>query len=71
MIEMQARYGLRESKICLEIEERGRIKALRLEENQICWEGFRKLRGELVRGVPKRNNNDCLKYCCHEGCDFR
>jgi len=54
----------------LEIEEEGKIETLKLEEGQICWEGFRKVHGRLVRGVPRRNMKDCLKYCCHEGCDF-
>lgn len=67
---MKARCVFEENKIRLEIEERGRIKVLRLEEKQICWEGFRELRGGLVRGVPRRNGKDCLKYCRHEGCDF-
>lgn len=58
------------SAIDLEVEEEGKIETLRLEEGQICWEGFRKLRGKIVRGVPRRNRNDCLKYCCHEGCDL-
>lgn len=67
---MRARYTFKRSLFDLEVEEDGKIKTLRLEKEQICWEGFRKLRGKLVRGVPKRNKNDCLKYCRHEGCDF-
>jgi len=67
---MRARYTFKRSVIDLEVDEEGKIVTLRLEEGQICWEGFRKLRGKLVRGVPKRNKNDCLKYCRHEGCDF-
>jgi len=54
----------------LEIEEGGKIKKLRLEEEQICWEGFRQVGEKLIRGVPKRSSRDCLKYCRHEGCDF-
>jgi len=67
---MHARYALKGATIDLEIEEEGRIETLRLEEGQICWEGFRKLRGKLVRGVPRRNREDCARYCCHEGCDL-
>lgn len=67
---MQTRTVLRGSTICLEIEEKGKIKTLRLKEEQVCWEGLRKLRGEFVRGVPRRNNKDCLKYCCCESCDL-
>jgi len=67
---MQARTALKGSTVCLEIEEEGKIKTLTLEEEQICWEGLRKLRGELVRGVPRRNGKDCLKYCHHESCDL-
>jgi hypothetical protein len=67
---MQAQYVLRDGKIDLEIEERGKVKKLKLDQRQICWEGFRMLRGELVRGVPMRTSRDCLKYCRHEGCDF-
>jgi len=67
---MQSRYALKGSTIYLEIEEEGRIKTLRLEEGQICWEGFRMLRGKLVRGVPRRKREDCARYCCHEGCDL-
>lgn len=54
----------------LEIEEGGKIKKLKLEEGQICWEGFRQVNGKLIRGVPKKSPKDCLKYCRHEGCDF-
>lgn len=67
---MRARYAFKRSLIDLEVEDEGRIETVSLEEGQICWKGFRKLRGKLVRGVPKRNKNDCLKYCCHEGCDL-
>lgn len=69
-IKMRARYTFKRSLIDLEVEEEGKIETVRLEEGQICWQGFRKLRGKLVRGVPKRNKNDCLKYCRHEGCDL-
>lgn len=54
----------------LEIEEGGRIRKLKFEEGQICLEGFRQVNGKLIRGVPKKSSKDCLKYCCHEGCDF-
>lgn len=54
----------------LEIEEGGKIKKLKLEEGQICWEGFREVNGKLIRGVPKTCSKDCLKYCRHEGCDL-
>jgi hypothetical protein len=64
-------YGTQEKNaIDLEIEEGGKVKTLRLNEDQICWEGFRKLSGRLVRGVPRRNAKDCAKYCHHEGCDL-
>jgi len=67
---MQTRPMLKRNKINFEIEDEGKIKTLELEEWQICWEGFRKLRGKLVRGVPRRNAKDCAKYCRHEGCDL-
>jgi len=54
----------------LEIEEGGRIKKLKLKEEQICWEGFRQVGEKLIRGVPKKSPRDCLKHCRHEGCDF-
>lgn len=54
----------------LEVEEEGEIETLRLKDGEICWEGFRRVHGKLMRGVPKRTMKDCLKYCCHEGCDF-
>jgi len=54
----------------LEIEEKGNIGKLELDEAQICWEGFREFGGKLIRGVPKRNREDCFKYCRHEGCQF-
>jgi len=52
----------------IEVEEGGKTKELALEERQICWEGFRKVKGRLIRGVPKKSKEDCLKYCYHEGC---
>ncbi len=61
----------RERKCSLLIEgENGTIERLTLDEKLICWEGFRSVSGRLMRGVPKRNREDCIKYCCHEGCQF-
>lgn len=54
----------------LSLEVDGKIETLLLEEGQICWEGLRKLHGTLVRGVPRRNKKDCIKYCSHEGCSL-
>ncbi|UCC33143.1 MAG: hypothetical protein JSW53_05015 [Candidatus Bathyarchaeota archaeon] len=56
--------------LVLEIEEGERIKKVKVKEREVCWEGFREVRGKLLRGVPKMNPKDCLKYCRHEGCDF-
>lgn len=53
-----------------EVEESGKMKKMELTEEMICWEGYRKLRGNLVLGVPRRSPLDCLKYCCHPGCEF-
>lgn len=52
----------------LSLEVDGKTETLLLEEGQICWEGWRKLHGILVHGVPRRNKKDCIKYCSHEGC---
>jgi hypothetical protein len=54
----------------VEIEEDGKIKKLELEEGEICWEGFRKVHGKLIRGVPRRSSRDCFSYCRQEGCDL-
>ena len=53
----------------IEIEEEGKIKKLKLEKVQICWEGLRQVGKKLIRGVPKRSPKDCLN-CKHEGCEF-
>jgi len=65
-VELQSKQTL----LILEIEEDHQIRKLTLKEGQICWEGFRKIGNKLVRGVPKRNREDCFKYCYHEGCQF-
>jgi len=62
--------GNERSVYVVEIEDDGQIGKLALKEGQICWEGFRKVGDKLVRGVPKRNPEDCFRYCCHEGCEF-
>jgi hypothetical protein len=54
----------------LEVEEKGKIKTLELEEGEICWEGFRKVHGKLIRGVPRRSHEDCFRYCHQEGCEL-
>lgn len=54
----------------LEIEDKGNVRKLELDVGQICLEGFREFKGKLIRGVPKRNPEDCFKYCRHEGCQF-
>lgn len=51
-------------------KENGEIEKLTLDDKLICWEGFRKVSGKLMRGVPKRSLEDCSKYCHHEGCQF-
>jgi len=53
----------------LEVEDKGNIGKMDLDEGQICWEGFREVKGKLVCGVPKRSLEDCFKYCRHEGCE--
>jgi len=60
----------RKNMLVLEIEDKGNIGKLELDKGQICWEGFREFKGKLIRGVPKRNLEDCFKYCRHEGCQF-
>jgi len=55
--------------VILEIEESGKIKKLKLEKKQVCWEGYRQVGKKLIRGVPKKSQKDCLKHCRHEGCD--
>jgi len=54
----------------LEIEDKGIVGKMALEERQICWEGFREVKGKLICGVPKRSSEDCFKHCRHEGCQF-
>jgi len=54
----------------IEVEMKGKTEKLELTEKMICWDGFRKLHGNLVRGVPKRSREDCLKYCRHPGCEL-
>jgi GH15 family glucan-1,4-alpha-glucosidase len=56
--------------VVLEVEENESVKKLELEENQICWDGFRKIGRKWFRGVPKRSKEDCFRYCRHEGCDL-
>ena len=41
-----------------------------INEEDICWDGFRIVNGIIKRGVPKRNRDDCFKYCIHARCEF-
>jgi hypothetical protein len=66
---------MKEQKLCptlyaVDVEEDGRVKKLELEEDEICWEGFRKVAGRMIRGVPRRTSKDCSRYCTQEGCDL-
>jgi hypothetical protein len=45
-------------------------KIVKLKENEICMQGFRiDHNGNIMRGVPHRNQNDCIKFCYRDTCD--
>jgi hypothetical protein len=45
-------------------------KIVKLKEDEICWRGFRiDLDGKIVRGVPRRNQGDCYRFCYKDTCD--
>ena len=50
--------------------ENKKKKLIKLKENEICFQGFRiDLEGNVVRGVPHRNQNDCKVFCYRDTCD--
>jgi hypothetical protein len=53
----------------VEAEDRdGHVVGLELREEEICFDGFRKVRGEYFRGAPKRDHSDCFNYCKKINC---
>jgi hypothetical protein len=45
-------------------------KVMKLKEDEICMQGFRiDLDGKMVKGVPHKNQDDCIKFCYKDLCD--
>jgi hypothetical protein len=44
-------------------------KVVKLKESQVCLQGFRiDFEGNIEKGVPHRNQKDCIRFCFKDTC---
>lgn len=61
---------IQEFRICILNLNDGKMKVVKLREDETCTQGFRHdVNGKVTRGILNKNQRDCHRFCGINTCD--